>query len=456
MSAGAVAHRRRLAGDLAARATIAASSRRNRSMDAPLLTLLLDADVHSPAPRGRCDLLIVGERIAWIGPTSGGTGAAAAAKAGALPREVRDHLAKHLGATTLDLRGRRVIPGLIDGHTHLTGGGGEGGFRNRVPPMVLSRFTRGGITTVVGVLGTDDVTRDTAGLVAATRSLREQGLSAWCMTGGYHLPPRTLTGTVRGDLVHIDAIVGCGEVAISDHRSSQPNLEQLLQIAADCHVGGLLAQKAGTLHLHLGDGRRGLELIEQAVARSELPARTFHPTHLNRRKALFADALALAGRLADEEKRGVAGRAWHLDLTAFPVAPDEDAWPADAALLRYLDAGLPADRITVSSDSGGSLPEFDGDGCCVGMGVGDPASLSECLVKLLAAGQPLARVLPAFTANAADLLRLPRKGRLEAGRDADLCVLDEQGRVSDVMALGTWHVRGGVAQVLGTFERADG
>lgn len=408
--------------------------------------LLLDATLFTPAPRGRCDLLIAGERIAWIGPASG---------AAALPRELRDGLERHLGVTTLDLRGRRVIPGLIDGHTHLTGGGGEGGFKNRVPPVVLSKFTRGGITTVVGVLGTDDVTRDTAGLVAATRSLREQGLSAWCMTGGYHLPPRTLTGSVRGDLVHIDAIVGCGEVALSDHRSSQPTLDDVLKLAADCHVGGLLAQKAGTLHLHLGDGSRGLELIERAITGSELPARTFHPTHLNRRTALFEQALALAARFADEERRGIGGRAWHLDLTAFPVAAGDDALSAEQALLRYLDAGLPADRITVSSDSGGSLPEFDGDGCCVGMGVGDPGSLADCLAKLLAAGQPLERVLPAFTSNAADLLRLATKGYIDAGRDADLCVLDEQGRVSDVMARGMWHVRDGRARVLGTFERAE-
>jgi len=419
------------------------------------LILLLDAELYAPTPCGRCDLLIAGERIAWVGSAGGGAGAATAAKAGALPRELCDGLVKHLGAKVEELRGRRVIPGLIDGHTHLTGGGGEGGFKNRVPPMVLSKFTRAGITTVVGVLGTDDVTRDTAGLVAATRSLREQGLSAWCMTGGYHLPPRTLTGTVRGDLVHVDCIVGCGEVAISDHRSSQPTLDELLSLAADCHVGGLLAQKAGTLHLHLGDGKRGLALIEQAVAKSELPARTFHPTHLNRRKALFEEALALAARLRDEERRGVAGRAWHVDFTAFPVAPDEDAFTADVALRRWLDTGLPAERVTISSDSGGSLPEFDGEGCCVGMGVGDPASLPDCLAKLVAAGQPLERVLPAFTANAADLLRLPTKGYIEAGRDADLCVLDEQGRVTDVMARGMWHVRDGRARVLGTFERTE-
>jgi len=404
-------------------------------MDAPRLTLLHDADVHSPAPRGRCSLLVAGERIAWVGPSLP-----------PLPRE--------LAVDVVELRGRRVIPGLVDGHVHLTGGGGEGGFKNRVPPVPLSKFTRGGITTVVGLLGTDDVTRGTAGLVAATRALREEGLSAWCMTGGYHLPPATLTGSVRGDVVHVDAIVGFGELALSDHRSSQPTLDELLKLAADVHVAGLLAKKAGTLHLHLGDGSRGLELVARAIAASELPARVFHPTHVNRRAELLRETFTLAGQFAEEARRGVAGRAWHVDLTAFPVAPGDGAVAADEALVRWLDAGLPADRITVSSDSGGSLPEFDGDGCCVGMGVGDPGALAACLASLLARGQPLARVLPAFTSNAADLLRLPAKGYIDAGHDADLCVLDEQGRVTDVMARGMWHVRDGRARVLGTFERA--
>lgn len=417
-----------------------------------MIQLLLDVDLYSPTPRGRCDLLIAGERIAWIGPA----GSAVSSSTGsALPRELRDGLARYLGATTLDLRGRRVIPGLIDGHVHLTGGGGEDGFKTRVPPLPLTNFTTSGITTVVGVLGTDDVTRGTAGLVAQTRGLREQGLSAWCMTGGYHLPPVTLTGSVRSDLVHIDCIVGCGEVALSDHRSSQPTLDELLKLAADCHVGGLLGKKAGTLHLHLGDGTRGLELIERAITGSELPARVFHPTHLNRKRRLLREALALAARFAAEQQRGVAGREWHLDFTAFPVAPEDDAVTAEEALLAYLDAGLPPERVTVSSDGGGSLPEFDGNGCCVGLGVGRPGALRDALASLLARGQPLERVLPAFTANWAHLLRLPTKGYIDAGFDADLCVLDEQGRVSDVMARGMWHVRDGRARVLGTFERAD-
>jgi len=276
--------------------------------------------------------------------------------------------------------------------------------------------------------------------VTVARGLNAEGLTAYCMTGGYHVPPVTVTGSVRRDLVLIDLILGVGEVAISDHRSSQPTLDELLRVAADAHVGGLMSGKAGVLHLHVGDGERGLQPVRDALDRSEIPAAVFNPTHVNRRRALFDEALALA-------ERGCT-----VDLTAFPVAEDEDGWSAVEALTRYLDAGLPPERVTVSSDGGGCLPVFDPAGRVIQMDVGRPSSLIETLGALLACGRPLERVLPAFTVNPARLLRLPRKGHLALGADADLVVLDERGGAVDVMARGRWHVRGGRAVVRGTFE----
>ena len=88
----------------------------------------------------------------------------------------------------------------------------------------------------------------------------------------------------------------------------------------------------------------------------------------------------------------------------------------------------------------------------VKLDVGQPAACAETLQELLAAGQPLEKVLPAFTSNVARVLRLERKGRLETGADADLVVLGEDGAIADVMARGRWHVRDGRAVVKGTFE----
>jgi len=279
--------------------------------------------------------------------------------------------------------------------------------------------------------------------VTVTRGLRQLGLSAWCHSGGYHLPPTTLSGTVRGDIALIDEIIGVGEVAISDHRSSQPTLDDLLRLASEAHVGGLMSGKAGIVHLHVGDGTRGLDLVRQALDTSELPARVFNPTHVNRRKALFAEAMQLAGRGPT------------IDITAFPVDDGEDAWSAEDALERYWDSGLPAERVTVSSDGGGCLPRFDSDGRVAGMDVGIPAALLDTIGTLLARGRPLEQVLPPFTSNVAELLRLPGKGRIQVGADADLVVLTADHAVQHVMARGRWHRFDGQPRIQGPFEKED-
>ena len=388
------------------------------------MIVLRQAELFAPERLGRQDLLIAGGTIVAMAPR--------------LP-----DLPAALGVAEVDLGGLRVIPGLIDGHVHLTGGGGEAGPHTRVPPLTVTALTAGGITTAIGVLGTDDAVRTTAELVTVARGLRELGLSAWCHTGGYHLPPTTLSGTVRGDIALIDEIIGVGEVAISDHRSSQPTLDDLLRLASEAHVGGLMSGKAGIVHLHVGDGTRGLDLVRQALDMSELPARVFNPTHVNRRQALFAEAMLLV-------ERGPS-----IDITAFPVEDGEDAWSAEDALERYWDVGLPSDRVTVSSDGGGCLPRFDSDGRVSGMDVGAPGALMNTLGTLLARGRPLEQVLAPFTSNVAGLLRLPGKGRLGVGADADLVVLAGDNSARHVMARGRWHRFDGRPRIQGPFEKED-
>ncbi len=391
-------------------------------MSTRTLTLLRNADVFDPEPRGRSDVLVGGGRI--------------------LALAERLDLGAGLDALSevVDLGGARVIPGLIDAHVHVTGGGGESGPASRVPGIALSTLTRAGVTTCVGVLGTDGTTRTVAALVAETLALREQGLSAWCWTGGYEVPPITLTGKVRSDIVFVDPILGVGEVAISDHRSSQPTFDEIVRVAADCHVAGMMSNKAGVLHLHLGDGARGLELVRRARDETELPASVFYPTHVNRKTRLFAEALE------------VARRGCTVDVTAFPVEDGEDAFSAPDAILKYLESGAPPDKLTCSSDGGGCLPTFDGAGRLVTMDVGEPSALAETLETLLRRGAALREILPIFTRNVASVLRLEHKGRLAAGMDADLVVLDDEHRIRDVMAGGRFFVRSGSPVVLGKFE----
>lgn len=392
---------------------------------APLI-LLRDVDLHDPEPRGRCDLLIGGGRVLAIGE-----------RLDALPTSLCE---------VIDLGGAIVTPGLVDAHVHVTGGGGEAGYASKVPTLKLTELSLAGVTTVVGLLGTDSTTRSVRELVARTYGLREEGLSAWCWTGSYEVPVKTLTGSIRDDIAFVEPVIGVGELAISDHRSSQPTFDEFLRVAADVHVGGLMTGKAGVLHLHLGDGKRGLELIRQALANSELPARVFHPTHLNRNRALFEEARDLAG--ASEPNR----TPW-FDLTAFPEDDVGEGLSAAEAIMIWKREGLPMDRLTCSSDGGGCMPHFDALGQVSHYGVGQSTTLLATLRQSIAEhGLTLAELLPLFTRNVASLLRLPGKGRLQVGTDADLLVLDRDLDLDAVLARGRWLVRDGQAVARGPFE----
>jgi beta-aspartyl-dipeptidase (metallo-type) len=386
-----------------------------------LFTLFKNAEIYTPDYFGRGCVLVAAGKIAY---------------AGTEPPAI-DPL---LGCEIVDLAGAALVPGFIDCHVHITGGGGEDGFATQAPSVPLSQFTRHGVTSVVGLLGTDDITRCTANVLARVQGLRAEGLSAWCWTGGYHVPPTTLTGSVSSDVVNIEAIIGMGELAISDHRSSQPTFDEFLRLASEVHVAGLLTRKAGVLHLHLGDGKRGLEMVRRALAESELPARVFHPTHVNRNKALFEEACELA-------QQGIT-----IDVTAFPVAADEDAWSAADAWERYRQKGCPPEHFTLSSDGGGCLPTFNDQGELVRMEFASSAALPETLMELKSRGHKLQDILPCLSSNVARLLRLRSKGRIEPGLDADLVVLGADGSVRDVMALGNWMVRENQPVRLGTFE----
>jgi len=391
----------------------------------PRLRLLRNAEVHTlaGADAPRVDLLIADARIMAIGQ--------------GLPR-----LPAAVPHEEVDLGGLVLTPGLIDAHVHLVGGGGEAGPATRVPPVQLTHLTTAGITTVVGVLGTDGTTRSVADLVARTLGLREEGLTAYCYTGSYELPVPTLTGQVRRDLAYVDPIIGVGELALSDHRSSQPTLDELLRVAADVHVGGMLSGKAGILHLHMGDGPRGLDLVRRALDTSELPPRVFHPTHVNRNRPLFAEAQALVAR------------GCSVDVTAFPEDDPGDGLTAADAIAAWLTAGLPPERLTCSSDGAGCMPVFDAHGHICAMDIGRPATLVQTIAGLLARGLGWPQILPIFTRNVADLLRLPHKGRLAVGADADLVAWTPTGQVSAIMARGNWLVRDGHPVVWGRFERA--
>ena len=80
----------------------------------------------------------------------------------------------------------------------------------------VTRLTNSGLSIVEWkpLLGTDDLTRTPGDLVTGVRGLVAEGLSAWCYTGGYHLPPATVTGSVRGGKELGEAFAASGDIGL--------------------------------------------------------------------------------------------------------------------------------------------------------------------------------------------------------------------------------------------------
>lgn len=352
------------------------------------------------------------------------------------------------GAEVLDASERFMMPGLIDAHVHILGGGGEGGYRTRTPEIMLSEIVCGGVTTVVGCLGTDGTTRTMSNLIAKARGLEEEGITTYIYTGSYQVPVRTLTGCPADDLILIDKVVGTGEIAISDHRSSQPTYEEFARIVADTRVGGILSGKAGIVNIHMGDGRERLDYLRRLLRESQIPASNMLPTHINRNRSLMNDGIEYAGRLGG-----------YIDLTTSsdPGFLDPEEVKASAGLKMALDAGVDAGHITFSSDGQGSLPVFDEKGNFKHLGVGKVSSLyREMKDAVLKDGVRLEDALKAVTSNPAFLLKLQNKGKIAENADADLVLSDSDTlEIVTVIAKGEIVVSGGKVLKRGTFEHEE-
>lgn len=345
----------------------------------------------------------------------------------------------------IDGTGKILMPGLIDAHVHILGGGGEGGAKTRTPEIMLTDITTGGVTTVVGCLGTDGCTRTMTNLLAKAKGLEEEGITAYVYTGSYQVPVRTLTGSVMDDIILLDRVVGCGEIAVSDHRSSQPTLEEFAKIVADTRVGGILSAKAGLVNIHMGDGKEKLEFLRHVLENTQIPSANMLPTHINRSTALMADGIDYA-----KEYGG------YIDLTTSsdPDFLEPDEVKASTGLKMALDAGISAEHITFSSDGQGSLPVFAPDGTFMGLGVGKVTSLyREMRDAVLADGVSLTDALRTVTSNPAALLKLERKGKISEHADADLVLADADTlEIDTVIAKGKLMISGKQVLVKGTFE----
>ena len=395
-----------------------------------MVKIIRNAKVYQPEYAGVKDILILGDKIAAVG------------------ENLKADFGGALKAEEINGEGMAAVPGFIDSHEHILGGGGEGGFHTRTPEAGLKDLTMNGIPTVEGCIGTDGVGRDMTALLAKAHGLENEGVTTYTYTGAYQVPVPTLTGSLMKDIMMLDKVIGVGEVAISDHRSSQPSFEEFARIAADARVAGMLSGKAGIVNVHLGDSPRKLDLILKVVRDTEIPASQFLPTHVNRNAALFDECLEFA------KDGGTIDFTGNEDIDYWETICDEVR--VCKGIRRLLDMGISSDRFTISSDGQGSMPVFSAKGEYQGIGIGKASCLlkevRECVQK---ENIPLETAVKGITSNPAAILKLNGKGHIKPGFDADICLLTEEGlKLDTVIARGRIMVEKGKQTVFGTFERS--
>lgn len=358
-----------------------------------MLILLENGEVYTPDPHGKTSVLLTDGKIGKVGDVD--------------PRAVAAVGVEH---EIVDVSGCVVVPGFIDPHQHLLGGSGEQGFSSQTPEFFVDEIVAWGITSVVGVLGVDTTMKTMAGLLAKTKALKEEGLNAYLWTGGYNVPPTSIMSTVRDDILFIDEVIGAGEIAISDERGMDPPSHEIARVATHCHVGGMLAHKAGLVHFHVGDRPSRLQPIRDVLENFNVQPSWLYATHIERSEALMREA---------------------IDLAAEGMAVDIDVMEQDLAkwLRFYRDNDGDLAQLTLSSDAAINSPRVLYE------------QLRDCVLN---EGFALEEVLPLVTRNTARILKLDLKGELKKAKASDIVVMDKESlEIRHVLSLGRWMVRDG-------------
>ena len=382
------------------------------------MLLIKGAEIYAPEYLGKQDVLIAGGKIERIG----------------------ENLPEYEGCAVIDGSGKIVTSGIIDRHVHITGGGGEGSFHTQAPPVELGKLIEGGVTTVVGVLGTDGISRSVENLVAKVKSLKEEGISAYCTCGAYGYPSPTITGSIDKDIMFIDEILGL-KLAVSDHRAPNVSVDELIRLASDVRTAGMLSGKAGFICMHMGDDKKCLQPVFEALEKTSIPIKTFQPTHVGRNANLQADAFKFA-------KMGGT-----IDITCGEFEKKTNS--VAASLRAAKEENVPFEKITLSSDGQGSWSNYDSEGKLTEMGVSKVDTVYRQIVhQVKNEDMKLEEAICLGTSNVAKALELyPKKGAVREGSDADVLIMNADLSLNAVIANGAVMMKDGVLCKKGTYEK---
>lgn len=351
----------------------------------------------------------------------------------------RDAVALPANARILDARGKTLVPGFVDVHIHGAGGHdvmeASGVALDAVARTIVKYGTTSFAPTTV-TASTDDTCTALRGLsseIAARERSSSKEASAQPL--GFHLEGPFISAARRG--VHLPNHIAVPSLA---------TFENFLDAAGGrVRILTLAPELPGALELIAAARKRGVQIgmghtdATYAQTRAAIAAGAHHAVHIYNAMRPFS-----------HRETGVIGAV----LTSDEVGAEliADGVHVDDPAIRMLLASKGAARTLLVSDGTAATGMPDGKyklgpfdvtvsgGVCrnlEGKLAGSTLTLDRALRNIVALGVPLGEALRMLTFNPAQLLGLEKqKGVIAPGADADLVLLDEKLRVSNVFARG--------------------
>lgn len=367
-------------------------------------------EIYAPECLGPGEMLVLGDRIIAL-------------QANVTP------LVEAMGAGNIqDISVHRVIPGLIDQHLHLLGGGDGDGPLARMRELGAEEILLSGITTAATLLGSEMRFKTLRALLYKAEGEAHKGLSTFVYTGSMGADPVSILEDAFSDIALFGRIIGAKAAIADPLYNTHP--DRLTALAIQLRQARAQTGKPCILHVHVGRAQQGLEFLVRLCEQTGLPPEQVVPTHVNR-----------AAAVTPVFRQGIewAKQGGMIDFTCClgPLDGIRSGMDTVEAVLQALDAGVPPSQMTLTSDAGVAVPDPE-----LGSRQVPPSILMRDLIRLVQSGLPWDVALAFVTVNPAQRLGLSkRKGRLAVGYDADFVCLTETSDIAAVYASGVFHNR---------------
>lgn len=324
------------------------------------------------------------------------------------------------GCPRLDLGGKRLVPGFIDIHTHGAAGVDVNAatadqLNGTIGRFFASQGTTGWLCSVL----TDTPEQTLWCLDQAKAAMKEEG--AWAQLLGVHLEGPFLASQYKGAMPEHLLQKGSAEL-FAKYEAAGEGAVKYMTVSPEVEgVPAMVRDIAARVKVAIGHSGAEYDTAMECIANGAVSAtHTFN-----------------AMRLFHQHQPAIMGAVLESDVYCEAICDGRHLHPASVRLLLKCKGW---DRVVAVTDSimAAGLPDGnyklgvndvvveDGDAKLASDGTraGSTLTTGQALKNLVKfTGEGPEKVLPLLTENPADLLGLPRKGRIAPGCDADFVVL---------------------------------